>query len=129
VDEPAPEEMQRAFVESMNESFGPGWRTLSQEEIQNAAQQLIDETRGEIAHLEQDATFNREVTTFGEMLTKKIDERAAGQRPVPPEVWGPAFTETIEERYGGWTTLAVNVCAALGFEASGYEPKEDRVFE
>lgn len=87
MDEPAPEEMQRAFVESMNESFGPGWRTLSQEEIQNAAQQLIDETRGEIAHLEQDATFNREVTAFGEMLTKKIDERAAG-RPVPPEVWG-----------------------------------------
>jgi hypothetical protein len=134
-DEWTPEEWEhakRSVAELMDEEFGSDWRTWTREEQMRAYEELTASLPGQIAKMEQEAAFAREVVDFQTLLLEKLAAAAAAaglEMPLPPSVWGPVLTEAVHERYGGFTTLALNVCREIGYEPTGYEPTEDRVFE
>jgi hypothetical protein len=134
-DEWTPEEWEhakRSVAELMDEQYGPDWRTWPREGQMRAYEELTASLPGQIAKAEQEVAFGQEVVAFETVLLEKLDAAAAAaglEMPLPPSVWGPVLTEAVHERYGGFTTLALDVCRQIGYEPIGHEPKEDRVFE
>lgn len=123
--EPDPEQVRRFFSEWAAEQFGPNWSAIPEDELKRALREDTNYMAGSVAQAEQEAKFNREVAEFGVELVRRLEPYGPH---VPGEAFAPTLVALVEERYGGWTTLAVNVCATLGFEVSGYTARPDSVF-
>lgn len=110
---PSDEVLQRFFNEWATERFGSDWRRVPADELKRALRDDADYTVGDIARLDQSTAFEREAHEFAEEFIERLEPYGA---PVSGETWAAVLVEVVEERYGGVTTHAVEICAALGFE-------------
>ena len=82
----------------------------------------------ETAHREQEIAFSKEVVAFSNAVLENVENAEKYGRPLSREMRATVFVATAEGYFDGFTSLAVNVCAALGYNLTNYEAAEDRVF-